>query len=877
MSTRHERIQVRGMSCANCSSTVEGALSEVEGVEAASVNFATDEANVEYDPERVSLAEVVTAIEESGYTPVIEKTTIGVQGMSCANCSETVGGAVERTPGVVEASVNFATDEAIVRYNPETVEVESLYDAIEESGYDPVRETEGGESGAETEELSEADKERRLLLFGAAFSIPLLVVAMGHTFFPELIPDSYFGVGSEWVAFALALPVQIVVGKQYYENAYRSVVKNRSANMDVLVAMGSTTAFVYSVAVLLNAIEGGFYFDTAAFILLFVTTGNYLEARSKSQASSAIRELLSLEVDSATRVDEDGNEEEIPLREVDAGDHLKVRPGESIPTDGVVVTGESAVDESMVTGESVPVEKAPGDEVVGGTVNENGLLTVEATKVGEETALRQIVRTVKEAQATQPDIQRLADRVSARFVPAIIVNALLWGALWLLFPETLAGVARAVPLLGMVGSGPVAIPGGTVGVAEFAIIAFTSAIVIACPCAVGLATPAATMVGTALGAKNGILYSGGDVLERVKDVDTVVFDKTGTLTHGEMSLTDVVPAAGADLDSARADGGTTTAAGDDLAEFEPAQLDPETSTQEGFGEADLLAYAASAESGSEHPIGEAIVERAEEQGLELWDPEAFENVPGHGLRATVGGRRVAVGNRDLLASDGVETDAMAETVEALERDGKTAVLCAIDGEFAGVLAVADRVKESARDAVAALHERDTAVHMLTGDNKRTAHAVASGVGIPVENVRAGVKPDEKADAIEALSEDGTVAMVGDGVNDAPALAAATVGMAIGSGTDVAIEAGDVTLMSSDPMDVVKAIRISEGTIAKIKQNLFWALAYNTAMVPLASLALIQPIYAAGAMSFSSFSVLINSITFRNYDAEKPYELLGFLR
>ena len=873
------------MSCANCSEAVEGSLDDLPGVASASVNFATDEATVTYDPEEASLGDICGAIEDAGYTPVIEKTTITVQGMSCANCSEAVSGALEDTPGVVEASVNFATDEAIVRYNAETTDLPALYDAVEESGYDPVRAAEGDADG-EDEELTEADKELRLLLFGLVFSVPLLVVAMGSTLLPGVIPESYFGVGAEWVAFALAIPVQTVVGRPYYENAYRSLVKNRSANMDVLVAMGSTTAFVYSAAVLFGLIEGGYYFDTAAFILLFVTTGNYLEARSKSQASSAIRELLSLEADTATLVEADGTEREVPLREVEEGDELKVRPGESIPTDGVVLDGESAVDESMVTGESVPVDKRPGDEVVGGTVNENGLLMVEATSVGEETALRQIVRTVKEAQATQPDIQRLADRVSARFVPAVIFNALLWGTLWLLFPETLAGIARMAPVLDMVGGGPTAIAGGTVSVFEFAIIAFTSAIVIACPCAVGLATPAATMVGTALGARNGILYSGGDVLEHTKDVDTVVFDKTGTLTHGEMSLTDVVPAAdpGAGGDAradggngTRADGGTAAEVDPEADELDPAELDAEDEPDGGFDEADLLAYAASAESGSEHPIGEAIVERAEEQGIDLWEPEAFENVPGHGLRATVNGRRVAVGNRDLLAQDGIDAGGLDESVEELEREGKTAVLVGIDGELAGVVAVADRVKDSAREAVAALQERDTSVHMLTGDNERTALAVAESVGIPSENVRAEVKPDEKAAAIEDLSADGTVAMVGDGVNDAPALAAAAVGMAIGSGTDVAIEAGDVTLMSSDPMDVVRAIRISAGTIAKIKQNLFWAFAYNTAMIPVASLALIQPIYAAAAMSFSSFSVLLNSIGFRSYDPEGEYRFLGFLR
>jgi Cu+-exporting ATPase len=520
------------------------------------------------------------------------------------------------------------------------------------------------------------------------------------------------------------------------------------------------------------------------------------------------------------------------------------------------VDGQSAVDESMVTGESVPVEKGVGDEVVGSTINENGVLVVEATNVGEDTALQQIVETVKAAQSRQPEIQNLADRISAYFVPAVIANALFWGVVWFLFPETLAGFVDWLPLWGQVAGGP-AVAGGTVSVFEFAIIVFASSVLIACPCALGLATPAATMVGTTIGAQHGVLFKGGDVLERAKDVDTVVFDKTGTLTEGAMELTDVV--AFDDDGGAVPDGGAVV-------------------TSEGLDEAGVLRLAAAAESGSEHPLARAIVDGAEERGIDVPDAETFENVPGHGIRATVEGSEVLVGNRKLLRDAGVDPGPAAETMERLENEGKTAMLVAVDGDLVGVVADADTVKESAKAAVAALHDRGTDVMLITGDNERTARAVAEQVGIDPANVRAEVLPEDKSAAVESIQSDGRKAMmVGDGVNDAPALAVAHVGTAIGSGTDVAIEAADVTLMRDDPLDVVKAIRISEATLQKIKQNLVWALGYNTTLIPLASLGLLQPVLAAAAMAISSVSVLTNSLLFRRYTPDHDYELLGRFR
>ncbi|AJF26672.1 ATPase P [Haloarcula sp. CBA1115] len=877
MSDRTTRLELTGMSCANCAGTIEESVGELDGIASVDANYATDEGSVEYDPDVVSLADIVAAVQDAGYGVATETVTVGITDMSCANCADTNEEALKATAGVIEASVNYATDEGQVTYNPADVSRSDLYDAIESAGYTPVREGSGSENGGDGSggEQSSADRraaarneetrrQLRLTLFGAVLSAPLLLFMADHLFSLGLVDETVLGVPQGWVAFALATPVQILLGKPFYENSYKALVNNGRANMDVLIALGSSTAYVYSVAALADLIAStGLYFDTAALILVFITLGNYLEARSKSQAGAAIQQLLEMEADTATVVREDGSEEEIPIDEVGVGDRLKVRPGEKIPTDGVVVDGDSAVDESMVTGESVPVEKGEGDEVIGSTVNQNGVLEVEATKVGSETAIQQIAERVRQAQSRQPDIQNVADRISAYFVPAVIANAVLWAVLWAVAPETLAAVVDALPLWGLAAGGPAG-----VGVSEFAVVVFASAVLIACPCALGLATPAATMVGTAIGARNGVLFKGGDVLERVHEVDTVVFDKTGTLTKGEMELTDV------EVVGPAADGGA---------------LKPERERSEEF----VLEVAASAEHASEHPLAEAIVEGARERGVEVEDPDTFENVPGQGVKATTRHGRVLVGNRKLLSEAGVDTAPAEERMDALEREGKTAMLVALaedaggddtegdkdpDYRLLGIVADADTVKESAKAAVSGLRERGLGVWLITGDNGRTARAVAEEVGIDPDNVMADVLPEDKADAVDDLQSDGDQAMmVGDGVNDAPALAAASVGCAIGSGTDVAIEAGDVTLLRDDPADVVKAIRVSEATLGKIKQNLFWALGYNTVMIPLASLGLLQPVLAAAAMAASSVSVLANSLAFRRYTPDSEYRLLGFLR
>jgi Cu+-exporting ATPase len=859
MRTAH--LDITGMSCAECSATVQDATESLDGVVEVDVNFATDEGIVEYDPKEVSLRDIYDAIDDAGYGAVSKTVTIAISDMTCANCAETNETALEETPGVIDAEVNYATDEAEVTYNPADTSLDTLYDAIGDAGYSPVREDdeESSEDARDVARQAEIRRQLRLTLFGAVLSAPLLFFLVEKFILGGgVVPETIFGVEFGWVEFLLATPVQAVLGWPFYKNSYKAVVKNGRANMDVLIALGSSTAYLYSVGVLAGLIAGGLYFDTAALILVFITLGNYLEARSKGQASEALRKLLEMEAETATIIDEDGNEEEIPLEDVEVGDRMKVRPGEQIPTDGVVVDGQSAVDESMVTGESVPVEKNEGDGVVGSTINENGVLVVEATKVGEDTALQQIVQTVKEAQSRQPDIQNLADHISAYFVPAVIVNAVFWAVVWFLFPEILTGFVNALPLWGLVAGGPAAL-----SVFEFAVIVFASAVLIACPCALGLATPAATMVGTTIGAQNGVLFKGGDILERAKDVDTVVFDKTGTLTEGEMELTDVVAL---DMEGQPiTDGGDTPADGRRL------------SARDRLSEDDVLRLAAAAESGSEHPLARAIVEGAEDRGIDVTEPEGFENVPGHGVRATVDDREVLVGNRKLLQDNGIDPSPAEEAMERLESEGKTAMLVAYAGELVGVVADADTVKESARQAVTELQERGADVMMITGDNERTAHAVAEQVGIDPEKVRAEVLPEDKSDAVEDIQDGGRqVMMVGDGVNDAPALAVAYVGCAIGSGTDVAIEAADVTLMRDNPVDVVKAIRISDATLQKIKQNLFWALGYNASMIPLASLGLLQPVLAAAAMAFSSVSVLANSLLFRSYTPDHDYKLAGWL-
>ncbi len=850
------------MSCATCASAVEESITALEGIDSADVNFATDEATVEYDPQQVGLDEIYDAIAAAGYEPDRQTTTVGIAGMSCATCASAVDDHVSTLAGVLSVDVNVATDEATVSFNPHDTTRNAVYDAIETAGYEPDRPTEGDNLTEERESAVERElrTKRNWTIIGGLLAAPFLLV-MVDMFVPGFLPETVFGLETGWYEFILATGLMATLGRHFIKGAYAAFVNNRQANMDTLVAVGTSVGYLYSTGVQLEWIVGGLYFEAVAIILWFIYVGVWLEARSKARASSALRELLEMQADEATLI-RDGEEVVVSVDDIEVGEVMKVRPGEKIPTDGIVVEGHSAVDESMVTGESVPVEKTDGDQVVGSTINENGVLLVEATNVGEQTAIQQIVKRVKEAQARQPDIQRVVDRVSAYFVPAVILNALAWSTLWFVFPESLYSISAALggwlPLLEPVGGGPVV---GGVPVFEFSIVVLASSLLIACPCALGLATPMATMVGSTISAKNGVLYKGGDILEKARNIDVVVFDKTGTLTHGNMELTDVIPVGDApQAETERvADGGVI-----ETRDLERASADQPS-------EEFVLSVAASAESGSEHPLAEAIVEAATDRGLDLETPSEFENVPGHGIRATIPAGEVLVGNRKLLADNGIDSTPVEATMERLERAGKTAMLVALDDKLLGVVANADTVRERAKETVDQLQTRGYEVLMLTGDNERTGRAVGTQLGIPDVNVHAEVLPEDKADAIDEIQADGSRAiMVGDGVNDAPALTTAHVGVAIGSGTDVAIESGDITLMRDDPKDVLKAMRIADATISKVRQNLFWAFAYNATLLPIAWIGLLNPALAGIAMAASSVSVVSNSLAFMRWDPHDEY-------
>ena len=856
---REITLHVQGMSCATCAGNIEKALSETRGVINTSVNFATDEAIITYNPSEVSLADIYEVIESTGYKPERKTITFGIAGMSCTTCANTNQKALEAVPGVLEAQVNFATEEAKVDYNPAGTSLQELYDAIEAAGYHPDRGESGGGGDNMSEERESAVQQelrqkQKWVLIGAALAAPFLLV-MVDMFRPGFLPDTIFGIGTGWYEFALVTALMATLGWHFIKGAYKSLKNNRQANMDTLVAVGTSAGYIYSTAVLFGTVEGGLYYEAVAIILWFIYVGVWLEARSKAKASSALRKLLEMQAKEATII-RDGEEMVVPVEEVRVGDVMKVHPGERIPTDGEIIEGHSAVDESMVTGESVPVDKEVGHEVVGSTINENGVLKVKATNVGEDTAIQQIVKRVKEAQVRQPDIQRVVDRFCAYFVPLVIVNAVVWATLWLLFPATLNAFVSWLPLWEPVGGGPIGIEAGGVPVFEFSLIVLASALLIACPCALGLATPMATMVGSTISATNGVLFKGADILEKARGIEAVVFDKTGTLTYGNMVMTDVIPVGQKVVSGANEDEG-------DIAEH---------NGDEDF----LLRVAASAESNSEHPLARSIVEGAREKGVQLEAPTDFENVPGHGITATLPMGNVLVGNRKLMQDNGIDPSEAQATMEQLEREGKTAMLVAVDGELAGVLANADQIRESAKQTIRQLHKRGLRVIMLTGDNERTGKAVARELGIKPEEVYAEVLPEDKSDVIEDIQAEGSRAMmVGDGVNDAPALTTAHIGVAIGSGTDVAIESGDITLMRNDPADVLKAMRVADATISKVRQNLFWAFAYNITLIPIASVGLLNPALAGIAMAASSVSVVSNSLAFIKYDPHQEYVFLPF--
>jgi cation-transporting ATPase V len=784
-------FEVDGMTCGSCAARVEKTLAKQPGVAGAEVNFATGKARVHVTP-AVDEAALARAVDDLGYQlrrAGVRTIDFDVEGMTCGSCATRVQKALAGQPGVEQAEVNLATAKARVELDPGVASTEALQAAVDRVGYglSPAAELSSDVADAADPEVAAQRAWLRRLAVGVPLAVVVAVIAMYRAF------TGADAAWMHWTEFALTTPVQFWVGWPFLREAGKRA-RHLTANMDTLIAIGTLAAYTYSTVALVAG--GDLYFEVAAIIIAFLVLGRFFEARAKSRAGKAIRALLELGAKEA-RVVRDGQEVMVPVEQVVVGDLVRVRPGEKIPTDGVVVDGASAVDESMLTGESVPVDKTAGSKVAGATINTSGVLTVEATAVGADTALAQIVRLVEEAQASKGEVQRLADRISAVFVPIVIVIALAaFASWWLLAGDPTGGLLAAVAVL-----------------------------IIACPCALGLATPTAIMVGTGRGAELGVLIKGVEVLERTRTVTTVVFDKTGTLTRGQMTLTDVV-------------------ADDD--------------------EPEVLRRAGAVEADSEHPIGQAIAAAARDRGLDQPDVAAFEAVAGHGVRADLDGATVWVGSRKLAAEAGlVLPERLEEAATTLEGEGKTAVFAGWGGEVRGVLAVADTLKDDAAPVVERLHQLGLEVAMITGDNARTADAIASQVGI--DRVLAEVLPQDKKSEIERLQAEGkVVAMVGDGVNDAPALVQADLGIAIGTGTDVAIESSDLTLMRDDLDGVITAIDLSRRTYRTILQNLFWALGYNTAALPLAALGLLNPMIAGAAMAFSSVSVVTNSLRLRRF-------------
>jgi len=801
-------VPITGLTCASCVKRAEEALGKTAGIKKATVNLAMQNTHIEFDRTEVDLPAIRKVVQDAGYDLILpekkkkNEVSLKVIGMDSAHCAEVVGKALGSLAGVKSYDLSFSTEKASIKFDPDKIAVEEISAAIKNAGYRPI-------IVSDSELTLDQEKEtrrramvalKRKLIVGAIVSVLILIGSMRELFpwAPEFLRNHY-------VLAALAIPVQFWVGRQFYRGAW-AAAKHRIATMDTLIAIGTSAAFFYSLAFtiapdLFPGDLGSVYFDTAAVIITLILLGRLLEARAKGQASEAIRKLLGLQAKTA-RVVRDGQEVDIPLEEVTVGDLVVVRPGEKIPVDGTIEEGRSAVDEAMLTGESMPVSKKPGDQVIGATINKTGSFRFRAGKVGGDTVLAQIVKMVEEAQGSKAPIQRLADIIAGFFVPVVMIIATVTFGVWMWF-----GPQPAI---------------------NFALLNFVAVLIIACPCALGLATPTAIMVGTGRGAENGILIKGGEALETAHKISAVIFDKTGTLTKGEPEVTDII---------------SVTGISDD----------------------EMLSLVATAEKDSEHPIGEAIVRSANERGISLDKTASFEAVTGHGIKADIGGRNVAIGNVALLKEMGIAPMSLRDQVDRLSDEGKTAVYVAIDGKLAGVIAVADTIKEHSKAAVNQLHKLGIKVVMITGDNKRTAAAIAKQVGI--DEALAEVLPQDKAAEVKKLQAKGTVvAMVGDGINDAPALAQADVGIAIGTGTDVAIEASDITLIRDDLRSAVAAISLSKRTIKTIKQNLFWAFFYNTALIPLAAGALypffgilLNPMFAGAAMGVSSVTVVLNSV------------------
>ncbi|TYC88194.1 copper-translocating P-type ATPase [Acetobacterium wieringae] len=816
---KKESIKITGMTCAACAARVEKVVSKMAGITSASVNFATESLSVEYDEGVASRQKINEVIEKAGYGTVeistISEVTIPIGGMTCASCSARVEKVLGKLEGITSATVNLATEKATVHYDTQQIKLSTIRQAIEKAGYQAL---EIEKKTAIDEDKLRKEKEIRTLktklIVSATFGIPLLYLAMGAMIWwlrlpiPSFLEPMQYPLTYAIVQIILVIPI-IIAGHRFYSVGFKAIIQ-RSPNMDSLIAMGTSAAILYSLYSVYQISIGNFgavedlYFETAGVIITLILLGKYLEAVSKGKTSEAIKKLMGLAPKTAVVI-RDGVEIETPIDEVEIDDVILVKPGGKIPVDGIVIEGNTAIDESMLTGESMPIDKKSGDAVYAASINKNGVIKFRATKIGGDTALAQIIKLVEDAQGSKAPIAQLADIVSSYFVPIVFVIAVLAFAGWYFTGHTFV----------------------------FAMTIFISILVIACPCALGLATPTAIMVGTGKGAEYGILIKGGEALETTHLIDTIVFDKTGTITEGKPEVTDIVTANGIERDW-------------------------------------LLQIAASAEKGSEHPLGEAIVRGAQKENMETLKIDTFKAIPGYGIEVEVDGSRLLLGNRKMMDENSISLITLEEESDRLAEEGKTPMYIAMDGTLSGIIAVADVVKASSKAAIAKLHEMGIEVAMITGDNKKTAEAIAKQVGI--DRVLAEVLPQDKSNEVKKLQAEGRkVAMVGDGINDAPALAQADIGIAIGSGTDIAMESADIVLMRSDLMDVPTAIKLSKSTIRNIKQNLVWAFGYNVAGIPIAAGLLylfggplLNPIFAAAAMSLSSVSVLTNALRLKGF-------------